>query len=147
MTGFKPPPIARHHCRHYHYVLPITRPDSGPNCDVGIDLSAPSAALCCMPHKDGQPTCASREEWTDAERAAWKEWVEAGKKRLIAAIGAVPHPIPLNTGGYVKCPNCGGQLSYARWHRGGELGCSTGGCCGARFSIEAGKEWPIGGGA
>ena len=142
MTVFTAPPPARQHCRHYHYVLPITQPDSGPNCKVGIDLSAPAASLCCMPPKDGQPSCASREDWTDAERSDWAEWVEESKKRLIAAIGAVPHPIPLNTSGEVECPNCGGRLRYARWHRGGEIGCSTRGCCGARYSVEAGKDWP-----
>jgi hypothetical protein len=147
MTGFTAPPCARKHCRHYHFVLPITRTDSGPSCAVGIDLSAPAASLCCMPPKDGQPVCDSREDWTDAERAAWDKWAEARQKRLIAAIAAVPHPIPVNTSGVVLCPNCAGQLGYARWHRGGELGCSTEGCCGARFSIEAGKDWPVGGDA
>jgi hypothetical protein len=86
--------------------------------------------------------CTLREEYTDAERAAWNEAVAASMERLGAAVQALPRAIPLRTTGHIECPNCGGVLMYSRWHRGAEIACSTENCCGARFNIAAGAEWP-----
>jgi ssDNA-binding Zn-finger/Zn-ribbon topoisomerase 1 len=63
-------------------------------------------------------------------------------ERLGAAVQALPRAIPLRTTGHIECPNCGGVLMYSRWHRGAEIACSTENCCGARFNIAAGAEWP-----
>ncbi|WP_199223796.1 MULTISPECIES: hypothetical protein [unclassified Novosphingobium] len=93
-----------------------------------------------MPEPRG--TCAQRQEWTDEERAAWSSAVEAGMARMVAAIAALPAPIPLRTSGSVECPNCLGTLSYSRWHRGAEICCATPGCTSARFNIAAGADWP-----
>jgi len=83
-----------------------------------------------------------REEYTDAERHAWQQSVAEGTSRLGAAIAALPAPIPLRTSGKIECPNCLGDLNYARWHRGAEISCSTPGCCSARFNIAPGADWP-----
>ncbi|MBB4618993.1 hypothetical protein [Sphingomonas abaci] len=139
--AFPRPPKASKHCRHYSYKLPITLPDSGPHCAAGHDMSAPGAAMPCMPEPRG--ACCDRAEYTDQERAAWRAAVEASQSRLAAALRALPSPIPLRTSGTVKCPNCGGALRYARWRRGAEVGCDTDGCCGARFSIAADADWPV----
>lgn len=141
---FERPPKASHHCRHYSYKLPISAAESGPTCAKGLDLSEPCSSAVCMPDPGRAPfcPCAQREEYTDAERAAWKAATEERMARLVRAIAALPAPIPLRTSGSVACPNCGGELRYARWHRGAEIGCSTEYCCGGRFSIEAGKDWP-----
>lgn len=137
---FERPPKASHHCRHYSFVLPIDAPDSGPRCALGFSLTGIGASRMCMPGEAG--ACSGREEYTEAERDAWKQAVEESKGRLVAAIQALPRPIPLSTDGAVACPSCGGRLAYARWHRGAFLQCETENCCGARFSIEAGKDWP-----
>jgi hypothetical protein len=130
---FPRPPKASHHCRHYSY-----EPGEGPRCAAGVDQS--SGVGPCMPEPKG--LCPSRREYTDDERAAWDAAKQESFARLVAAIQALPRPIPLNTQGSVVCPNCGGVLRYARWHRGAEIACSTEYCCGARFSIAAGADWP-----
>lgn len=140
MTGFARPPKATRHCRHYSYIMPLSAPSSGPNCAAGIDLSGPRATLKCMP--DPQDECASRAEYTDAERAAWESAKRDSLLRLEKAVQALPRAIPLRTSGRVDCPNCDGKLCYMRWHRGAEISCTTAGCCGARFNIAAGKDWP-----
>lgn len=132
---------ATKHCRHYSYVLPVTRKDSGPHCAVGIDLSEPGATKRCMP--DSDCPCHAREDYTQAERDAWAAAKSASLDRLVAAIDALPHPIPLNTSGTVLCPSCDGRLSYARWHRGAEIACSDKTCCGSRFNVAAGADWPV----
>lgn len=138
---FIKPIRASNHCRHYIYERAARWEDSGPRCAAGIDLGTPGSTGMCMPEPRGE-ACASRAEYTDAERAAWRASVDEGMARLGVAVKALPHPIPLNTSGAIECPNCGGRLSYARWHRGAEIACETENCCGARFNIAAGADWP-----
>lgn len=136
------PPHASHHCRHYSY---ITDPnDWGPKCAAGVDLRATDKnVMACMPNdKTGRPPCHKREEYTDDEREAWKQYTIEASARLFNAVAAVPAPIPLDTSGVVECPNCGGKLHYSRWNRGASIGCETTDCCGASFSIKPGVDWP-----
>jgi hypothetical protein len=135
---FTPPPHATKHCRHYSFERAQRWEDSGPRCAMGLTVDL-GLRRCCP---DPSITCGDREEYTDAERVAWEAARDASMGRLVAAIAAVPDPIPLRTGGNVECPSCGGQLRYDRWHRGAEIKCETPFCCGAHFSIAAGAEWP-----
>lgn len=138
MKTFERPLRATQHCRHYSY-----EPGRGPLCAQGVDLSGFGASGACMPPDFSRTSlCDKRQDYTDDERATWKAWRDASMERLGRAVQALPAPIPLRTSGKVKCPNCDGQILYARWHRGAELRCSTANCCGAHFSIEAGKDWP-----
>jgi len=142
---FQRPQRATHHCRHYGYETGLT--GRGPLCAAGVDLSAPGASRPCMPEPAAADYCDKRQDYTTDERATWKAWQAESRERLTKAVQALPAPIPLRTSGAVDCPNCdGGSLHYARWHRGAEIKCTTANCCGAHFSIEAGKDWPQGGG-
>jgi hypothetical protein len=124
------------HCRHYSYE---PGPGGGPRCALGADQSA--GVQPCMPKPRGE--CPKREEYTDAERAAWEAETKASLKRVGNAVGALPHPIPLRSTGKVQCPNCGGQLHYSRWERGAAVECETPHCVGpVRFNIAAGADWP-----
>lgn len=138
MKSFALPLRATHHCRHYSYNMGLG-PNSGPQCAAGISNIAMALNTCCQ---NAPVPCPLREEFTDAERAAWQQARAEGLERLGAAIAALPRAIPLNTGGTIECPNCAGALSYARWHRGAELRCATANCCAAHFSIQAGADWP-----
>lgn len=132
---------ATNHCRHYSYERSAEPSLSGPHCAVGIDLNEPGACLPCLPYPEGHQ-CPRREEYTDVEREIWRKSLQEHTERLVDALGAVPHPIPLRTSGVVECPNCQGRLHYSRWERGAEIGCETEYCCGARFSIAPGVDWP-----
>lgn len=143
MTGkspFTPPLRATGHCRHYSYRHGNVMADRGPQCAVGVDLSAPGASTACWPEPQSQ--CARRQEYTAEERAAWQAWTNEGLQRLQAAIAALPAPIPMNSTGRTICPSCGGDLHYSRWYGGAALQCGTGNCCSARFNIAAGANWP-----
>jgi len=144
---FERPLRATHHCRHYSYETGLQ--GRGPLCALGIDLSGSGASRRCWSEPaEADAVCPQRSEYTDEERAAWRTWLDASQVRLGTAVQALPAPIPLNTQGKVKCPNCSGDLHYARWHRGASMQCSTPNCCGpVRFAIEAGKDWPAGGDA
>lgn len=141
---FDMPLRATRHCRHYSYELGLQ--GRGPLCARGVDLKAEPHSRMCWTIDDGHAhLCSKREEYTEAERAAWREHLDASIVRLGNAVQALPVPVPLRTQGQVPCPNCdGGSLHYARWHRGAEIKCTTANCCGAHFSIEAGKDWPQG---
>lgn len=138
--SFTLPMKASKHCRHYSYNLRDLGDGRGPRCGLGKDLTDPVATRPCMPEPNA--ACDGREEYTDAERAAWRAAVDARMARLGNAVQALPRAIPLNTQGSIACPNCDGRLHYARWHRGAQIACTTEHCCGAHFSIEAGKDWP-----
>ncbi|MBD3738604.1 MAG: hypothetical protein IE938_19385 [Pseudomonas balearica] len=140
---FPRPVRATKHCRHYSYHLGANVEEQGPRCARGVDLSYPGSSQMCMPH-GGLPRglCAQREEYTDEERAAWAAFQAECMARVSAAVDALPAPIPLNTQGKIACPNCGGELRFARWHRGSMIACETENCVEARFSIEAGADWP-----
>lgn len=134
------PMSASDNCRHYSFSRSVDWMERGPRCACGVDISKPGAAKPCF----SPPTssCSKREEFTDAERAAWQEYIYEGLERLKLAIGALPAALPEGTSGTIICPNCGGTITYARWRRGAELNCDTPNCCGAHLSIEAGAEWP-----
>lgn len=139
---FERPLRASRHCRHYSYRMGLGD-DNGPHCAVDIDLSEPGITRKCMP--EPAVTCSERQDYTDAERAAWERYQAERMKRLSAAVQALPHPIELNRTGEVPCPNCdGGRIIYMRWHRGASLQCTTENCCEARFNIKAGADWPAG---
>jgi hypothetical protein len=105
------PPRARQHCRHYGYVVPITRPDSGPQCTAGVDnRTAPRATLPCMP--DPKEPCALRQEWTADERAAWEAWSAEHHERLVVIMTAIPRE---GFDGSMPCPGCG--VGTVRWGR------------------------------
>lgn len=129
---------ASKHCRHYSYTPGF---NGGPRCARGIVLEGTGCVLPCLPEPRGKP-CLLREEYTDAEREAWKAESVANLERLGKAVSALPRAIPLRTSGKIECPNCGGVLHYARWHRGAEIRCETKFCCGAHFRIAAGQDWP-----
>lgn len=113
------PPIAREHCRHYSYVMPgfprstkVRQSHEGPQCAAGCDMSAPGAALPCMP-PDSQrgATCDKREDWSNDERAAWEAWSTHHTVRMCVVLEAVPD----DDAGQFPRPACGsGTVSYAR---------------------------------
>jgi hypothetical protein len=119
------PPRAREHCRHYSYQLGL---NGGPQCQRGVDMSAVGATLPCMPpeHQRGA-TCTRREEWTAAERAAWKEFSANSIARAVVIMKAIPDA---GDGGRIDCPVCGGTVSWSRARRNGHLhaACSTPHC-------------------
>lgn len=135
------PRKAGHHCRHYSYE--ISGPGkSGPRCAIGKMGAELGASSCCMP--DPRACCDFREENTDEERAAWRDWYEGGVSRLTAAVAALPKAIPPCTSGAVTCPSCGQELRYSRWHGGAVIACATRFCVEARFNIASGADWPTG---
>ncbi|AGH58064.1 hypothetical protein RHWG_00043 [Rhodobacter phage RC1] len=140
---FPRPVRATKHCRHYSYDLGAKVEKQGPRCALEVDLSFPGSSQMSMP-QGGLPRglCSQREEYTDEERAAWAAFQTECSERVSAAADALPAPIPLNTQGETSCPNCGGVLHFARWHRGAAVSCETENCAEARFSIEAGADWP-----
>lgn len=138
--AFELPLHASNHCRHYSYERGKNWLDGGPRCARNLDLTVPGSSGCCMPEPRGP--CTLREEYTDAERAAWEAARSAGMGRLANAVLAVPHPIPMRTGGTMECPNCEGVLHYGRWRGGAEIQCETPNCCGAHFNIKGDTPWP-----
>lgn len=139
-VDFTPPPHATEHCRHYSYRLPMTDPDSGPKCAAGCDLSAPGSTRACMPAP--ATTCASREEYSDDERRAWREYRDGGTVRLLAAMVAIP-PMRARESVDVECPNCGGTLGAARTVRRAYVECSTPHCVKFEAALKPDVEfWP-----
>lgn len=135
----KPPPIARQHCRHYSYPLPITCDHPGPQCAVGLDISAPGAANPCMPNGTG---CAKREDWTAAERVASDAWQKERTQRVFAAIADLP-PLKVNQSQQVDCPNCEGKLSASRGKSRVWVSCSTQHCVDFSAQLAASVSvWP-----
>ncbi|WP_315705003.1 MULTISPECIES: hypothetical protein [unclassified Bradyrhizobium] len=119
-----PCPRGSRHCRHYSYVR-----GEGPQCEAGIDMSAPAAALQCMPpeHQKGA-TCDWREEYTDAEREARREWLTERTARMAIVLQEIPEN---SNSGRMTCPACGtGTVQWVRARSNGHLhaGCSTPNC-------------------
>lgn len=122
------PPIARQHCRHYSYWGGGILRGGGPVCALNVPLTAPGAALACMPldHQRGA-TCSAREEWTEEERAASAAWSRHHMERLLVVMAALPD----DASGEIACPACGtGRVRYARARSNGHLhaACSTPNC-------------------
>lgn len=149
---FPSPVRATKHCRHYSWERGGLMMLGFPKCARGVDLSyrlyddglkhSPSVEMCMPDGGLPRGLCAQREEYKDEERAAWAAFQAECMGRVSAAVDALPAPIPLNTQGKIVCPNCGGELRFARWHRGAAIACETENCVEARFSIEAGADWP-----
>lgn len=132
---------ATNHCRHYSYERGETFSDGGPRCAVGCDLSAAGAASACMPNAASD--CSKREEYTDAERAAWK----AHTDRRMAMIGealTVFGPVECGTERREPCPHCAGTLVLQRMRSGHAwLTCTTKGCVGPiHFNVRREVAWP-----
>jgi hypothetical protein len=138
-TAITPPPRASESCRHYSYERGESFKDGGPRCEMGIDLSVGSVRKCLS---SPDAACPKRTDFTAEERAASDSFAEAGTFRLFEAIGALPKAIPLQSSGSIPCPNCGGVLTYSRWHRGAGIKCATPHCCEARLNIKPGVDWP-----
>lgn len=121
------PPKAREHCRHYSYQRGW---NGGPRCARGVDMDAAGAALPCMPPEYQRgAACPKREEWSAAEREAWKSF----STNSIARAGVIMAAIPWDgagDSGLIECPVCDGKVSWSRARSNGHLhaSCSTPNC-------------------
>ena len=130
---------ATHHCRHYSYSPGLS---GGPCCAAGVDMSAPGSPAPCMP--EPKVSCDKRENFTDAERATWKEYTDSRLKMLGEAVAAIPAPIPCGTTGECPCPHCDGELRWSRASNGHVwLSCTTPDCVGpVHFNVDRKASWP-----
>jgi len=121
---------ANDHCRHYDYVR-----GEGPKCACGVDL--PGSVLHCLPNP---PTaCGWREEYTDAERATWKAWVDDRSLRMFLILAQIPgssrdkkNKPEWGKSGSFPCPACvNGTVSWFRVKYNGHVraACTTQFCC------------------
>jgi hypothetical protein len=131
---------ATHHCRHYSYVRGLS---GGPSCALGVDLSGPGASAKCWP--EPKASCDKRENFTDAERAAWKAYTVSRLTMLGEAVAAIPAPIPCGTTGECPCPHCDGELRWSRASNGHVwLSCTTTDCIGpVHFNVDRKASWPV----
>jgi hypothetical protein len=125
------PIVATNHCRHYKY-------NNGPKCAQGLDLSAPRAALACMPEIKDAPACELRAEYTDVERAAWAAWRDERAARMIVILAEIPGSSRdrkkrdfWGQSGAFPCPAC--DWGVVRWVRAASNGhvnaaCTTPDC-------------------
>jgi len=134
-----PPPVAREHCRHYSYDLRNYDDWSlgGPRCALGIDLSAPGGSRRCWPNSE--QICASRENWTEQEKATWKAWQDERNSRMIAAIAALPASEGYSTT-TINCPSCSGTIKNIRIPKRAHVECSTPHC--VKFEANVRGLWP-----
>lgn len=136
------PTRATEHCRHYSYERGLS---GGPRCAAGIDLSEGGSTAPCMPGAGPGAICARRQEYTDAERTAWKDYVARRMTMLSEAVAAIPHAIPIRSEGDCPCPHCSGKLTWSR-HSNGHvwLQCTTADCIGpVHFNIPRDRQWPV----
>jgi hypothetical protein len=142
MTAFNRPLRATHHCRHYSYERGMNWKDAGPRCAAGVDMSDPTSVVACMP-PDGVTVvtnpCPWREEYTDAERAAWQAWREESMARMVIVMAQMPGSSRDRKGGRwgesgsFACPACNdGTVKWVRAPNNGHLhaACTTPGCFG-----------------
>lgn len=114
-----------HWCLHYGY-------RDGPTCAVGIDLSKPGKAQCCMPVPKG-PRCSSREDLSDADIKAHEDRSRQAAVDAMMVLALIPSE---GDGGSFACPAC--QAGTVRWVASGRTArgrslaisaqCSTRGC-------------------
>lgn len=98
-----------------------------------------------MPGAGPGAICARRQEYTDAERTAWKDYVARRMTMLSEAVAAIPHAIPIRSEGDCPCPHCSGKLTWSR-HSNGHvwLQCTTADCIGpVHFNIPRDRQWPV----
>lgn len=136
------PVHASRHCRHYSYerdrrgVL-MGGDGGGPLCGLGVDLrSEPGASIPCMPPTlpGEKPSfrlcepCALREDYMDAERAAWAEWRDESVRRSLRIMALIPPGRSVS--GSLACPQCdGGTVRWSRASNGHlHAACSTPDC-------------------
>jgi hypothetical protein len=130
---FDPPERATRHCRFYSYEL------GGPCCAGGILLTGPGDAMKCMPPVAQQgATCDFREEYTDAERAAWDAWCTTRAARMLIVLAQIPgsstdrkNMPEWGNQGEIDCPGClVGKVRWLRARSNGHLRavCSTPNC-------------------
>lgn len=140
---------ATNHCRHYSYERGnINAGDfGGPRCAAGEDMSQPGSFGRCMPDPNGP--CAKREDYTDAERKAWKAYGDSRMTMMVEAVAAIPAPIPCGTTGECPCPHCDGKLRWSRASNGHVwLSCTTPDCVGpVHFNVDRKTSWPVSAGA
>jgi predicted RNA-binding Zn-ribbon protein involved in translation (DUF1610 family) len=150
VTTFERPLRATQHCRHYSYrntgLAGLRSGDhGGPQCALGIDLSAPGASKACMPAgtfpalpHDQQ--CASRADYTAAERAEWKRWTDSRLERMRTIMPMIPGSSAdtkkrehWGDSGSFACPACGtGTVRWSRARSNGHVHavCTTPNCFG-----------------
>jgi hypothetical protein len=135
---------ATNHCRHYSYSPGLS---GGPCCAAGVDMSQPGSSARCMPDPKG--ACGKREDFTDAERADWKAYVDGRLMKMAEAVAAIPASIPCGTTGEYKCPLCPGELRWSRASNGHVwLSCTALDCVGpVHFNIDRKTSWPASAGA
>lgn len=140
MTEIMKPLRATNHCRHYDYERGV-----GPRCACAVDLTGPGDAQKCMPanvtldRSAEQPEpCDWREEYTPEERAAWSDWMEGRKLRMISCMALIPgnsrdrkaKPFWGQSGRF-DCPACKtGMVKWTRARINGHVwaACSTPDC-------------------
>lgn len=135
---------ATNHCRHYSYSPGLS---GGPCCAAGVDMSAPGSSNRCMPNPKAD--CDKREDFTDAERAEWRAYVDGRLVMMAEAVAAIPAPIPCGSTGECQCPHCPGELRWSRASNGHVwLSCTTPDCVGpVHFNIDRKTSWPVSAGA
>ena len=148
MNLLERPLRATHHCRHYSYrntgLAGLRSGDpGGPQCALGVDLSAPRASKPCMPpgtfpFQEGDRPCPLRENFTDAERAEWKRWTDSRLQRMGVVLQAIPGSSAdrkkrehWGETGSFPCPAC--KTGTVRWSRASSNGhvhaaCTTPNC-------------------
>jgi hypothetical protein len=120
------PARASRHCRHYSYErdrrgILLGGRGGGPLCARGVDLrSEPGGSVPCMPpalpgekpsFRPCEP-CALREEYSEAERAAWQAWRDESTHRMLVIYAAIPAE---GLDGSLPCPGC--DAGTVRWSR------------------------------
>jgi hypothetical protein len=93
---------------------------------------------------DASKGCPSREEYSESERVAWKDYVAERMVKLGQAVDAIPGPIVPGEEGHTTCPHCAGFLTWQRMRNGNVwLQCSGPDCIGpVHFNIPADRIWP-----
>lgn len=144
-TPFRRPKKVSRHCRHYDYVIDTAELSKmGPHCAKKVDVGRTVDIKRCMPDPTGEG-CPLREEYTEAEHAAWDAYRAAAQSRMERAIAALPSPLLIGSTGTISCPNCSGVIRYSRLRSSASLACSTENCVQVFIDTAPGADWPTGG--
>lgn len=134
---------ATKHCRHYSYDRGKSFTDGkGPQCALGIDISAPGAGRQCWP--DPELDCHRREDYTEAERAAWRAWTDHRLSMVGDALAVFGGPVACGAETRKPCPHCDGEVVLQRMSNGHAwLACTTEGCIDpVHFNVDRSAAWP-----
>ena len=116
----KRPVRATNHCRHYEYTFGLH--DMGPKCAKGVDQT--HGVEACMPGTTS--ICPLREDYSDAERAAWQEYTNKSLAQGVFRFESISCPIGRNSGQTFPC-NCGhGDVHVGRGDKRAYINCSCG---------------------